>query len=439
MSFSISSLKTSFSKMFHSAPKKAAEEGPKRPVHKTKIKTDVETGETSYERVYTDVNGRSLLFRTETKKLADGKDYTRTKVQALQDDGSVYTYGDEAVVADREKTLTREKGGSILGGDKVTIEKEWHETMGSTQHKDKLVKEFNEKGQLEHKDYTLKYRHWDRAKHGTQDRAYEEFPLNHSTADITEVNPNLHTDYKHSYNGNNNYFHFKDGGESKYTRAVKAQEQAKADAAKAAEEAAIAAEKAKAEYEATLPVINTGKMFGKDISAFERTEKTLENGTIERVYTEKGKDTPSIRTRDNGKLHEEWVTGGKAEMIYFRQYDNQVPYIVSKKDGYTQVYSKTGDYGAIENQYRFDGIRSYHGNKYGATMTMPYKETQAYKTAEKSTQEMYDRNAQPPYGTGKWFQRTSDSKAQSPEIHEEYENAKNSFLDLKGLFEAYKE
>ena len=428
-----------FANIFKRAEKKGEEvlQEAKRPVHKTDIKTDPETGVTKFQRMFTDSKGRTSFFTVETKTLEDGTKQTKTRVQGVQDDGILYTYADEGVITNRTKKIKREEGGSILGGDRVTIDKEYQETMAETAHTEKMIKEFDEKGQLQHKDFTLKYRHWNKAKHGTQDRVYIEAPLNHSAKDITDVHPTEHKNYKHSYNGYSNYHLFEDRGESKYSRAVAAREQARIDAAKAIEEAKIAEARAKAEYEATLPIVNSGKALGIDIHDLQRTETTLENGTIRRIYTKPNSEKPVIITEDHGILHKEWVHGGKTDFLYIKKIgDERFPYMVAKKDGYTFISKPCKGGGLFEEQYRHDGIKGYQGTKDGAIIKIPYNETETYKNSTPDMKAYYDRTAEQ-FNNKIWQQSTYQSEYKGPEVKEEFENAKKSYVRLYDLITPY--
>ncbi|MBO6271260.1 hypothetical protein J6O48_00620 [bacterium] len=426
----------SFTKLFRKNCKKVVEE-PKRPIHKTDIKT-TDDGVVKFQRMYTDAEGKSHFFTVETSVLEDGTKQTKTKVQDVQSDGSLYTYANEGVITNRTKKVKREKGGSILGGDRITIDKEYQETMSETAHTEKMIKEFDEKGKLQHKDYTLKYRHWDKAKHGTQDRIYIEAPLNHSAKDISDVNPTEHKLYKHSWNGHNNYHYFENGGESKYSKAIAAKEQARIDAAKAAEAARIAEEKAMAEYQKTLPIVNTGKVLNKDIKDFERIETTLPDGSIERKYFEAGKETPTIITKDKGILHQEWINGGKTDFLYIKKVGKEMyPYMAAKKDGYTFISRPTKSGGLIKEQLRHDGIKGYKGTEYGGELKIPYNKTQAYKNASPDRQAYYDKEVDQGYWNKIWTQSTYNSSNKGPEVQEEFDNARKSYIDLYDLIRPY--
>ena len=428
-----------FKNFFRSVGRKGKEvvQEAKEPVNKTDIKTDPETGVVKFQRMFTDSKGRTSFFTVETSVLEDGTKQTRTKVQGVQSDGSLYTYADEGVITDRTKKVKREKGGSILGGDRVTIEKEYRDTMSESARTEKMIKEFDEKNQLQHKDYTIKYRHWDTAKHGTQDRVYVEAPLNHSAKDISEVYPTEHKDYKHTWNGHSNSHYFKDGGESKYSRAVAAKEQARIAAEKAEEAAKMAEAKAKEEYEATLPIVNTGKVLGIDVHDLQRTEETLENGAIRRVYTKPDSDKPVIITEDHGILHKEWIHGGKTDFMYIKKIGNEpYPYVVANKDGYTFISRPCKGGGLFEEQYRYDGIKGYQGTKDGAILKIPYNETEYYKKSTPEMKAYYDRTAEQ-FDNKIWQQSTYNSDYKGPEIKEEFENAKKSYVRLYDLITPY--
>ena len=80
-------------------------------------------GVTTMERQF----GNSL-FVSETRTLADGSKKTTTAVYG-SNGGFIGKGGDQGLSAYRETTRTRNSGGSILGGDQVIINKNYHETI----------------------------------------------------------------------------------------------------------------------------------------------------------------------------------------------------------------------------------------------------------------------------------------------------------------------
>ena len=89
----------------------------------------------------------------------------------------------------RTKKIT--KDGSIFGGDKITVEKDYTKYWC---HKEetKLVKEYNPQGILEHKELTY-HKNIGNETHinhkAVQDRVYDEYPLNSGYRDML-TNPN---------------------------------------------------------------------------------------------------------------------------------------------------------------------------------------------------------------------------------------------------------
>ena len=314
-------------------------EGATKVPFRTKVMTDIDTGIIRMEREFSK-NGDTFLARVERQPLPNGGEKTTTKIFGAKPEGGYYFgQGDEGVRAFREKEVVRNTKGSILGGDRVQINKNYHETMSSTAHYDNLTKDYNPQGVLEHKELTHKYRHWDKPKNAVQDRVYEEYPLNHSIPEMLE-NPGTHTNYKHKLDGSSNYYHFS-SPDTRYSKAVAAKEQAAIDAAKKAEAEAIAAkeaaEKAAAELKAKQPRINISKALNRDINDLVAKETKLADGTIECTFSDPVSGEILAKTRNKGILHQEWIYGGKADMIYMKQAGKDKPYILSKKGNYTQL------------------------------------------------------------------------------------------------------
>ena len=284
----------------------------------------------------------------------------------------------------RTTSVTREKGASVFGGDKITVHKDtskwWCYNEKST-----LTKEYNPQGVLQHKG--LKYhRNSGNEYHtyveATQDRVYGEYPLEHSVESMLKdpretkhIQHSLKKQYGSCYSGkldtprySDNYGNF-NAKETNYAKAVKAKEQAAIDAAKKAEQEAIAAkeaaEKAAAELRAKQPRINIGKAFNKDINTLTVKETTLANGTVQRTFTDPDTGKVLAKTEDLGILHKEWIYGGKADMIYMKQVGKDQPYILAKKGNYTQIRQMKKEnhgYGVVDtiddNLYYNDGASS---------------------------------------------------------------------------------
>ncbi len=302
------------------------------PQRMTRVMTDSSTGIVKMEREITR-NGQDALATLE--RMPDGT----TKMTITGGDNPLW----------RTKTITRENGGGIWGGGKITIEKKdtkyWCHSVET-----KLTKEYNPKTGLEHKELTY-HKNVGNETHinhkAVQDRVYDEYPLNNSASDMLK-NPDESRYIKHSLDRRDNYHQFADGASTNYTRTVQAKEQAVIDAAKKAEAEALAAkeaaEKAAVELKAKQPRINISKALNRDINELAVKETKLADGTMERVFTDPESGKVLVKTQDLGSLHKEWIYGGKADMIYMKQVGNDAPYIVAKKGNYTQVdYVKSYD------------------------------------------------------------------------------------------------
>lgn len=353
----------------------------------------------------------------------------------------------------RVKTITREKGGGVFGGDKVTIQKKDTKYWCYDKHRT-LVKEYNKDGGLEHKELSFSHSSGnglnDYSHKAVQDRVYNEYPLSSSADDMLK-SPYENRYIKHSLDGKDNYGKFADGNSTYYTRAVAAREQAAIDAAKKAEAEAAAAkaaeEKAAAELKARQPRINIGKAFGRDINELTVKETTLANGTVERTFTDPKTGEILAKTQDLGIGHKEWIYGAKGtDVIYMSQVGKDTPYILAKKGNYTQIRKPVFDEkfrlrGVDDTQYYYDGIRSYKTDGgYGGELKMPYNETPWYKTESKEYQELQDRQFRDNNRV-----RLADRECYyyaegkvRPLLNEMAEEAKKERLDLEYLFSEYK-
>lgn len=351
----------------------------------------------------------------------------------------------------RTKKITKEN--SIFGGEKITVEKEYTKYWC---HKEetKLVKEYNPQGILEHKELTY-HKNIGNEIHinhkAVQDRVYNEYPLNSGYRDML-TNPNENKYIKHSLDTNNNYNQFADGSATNYTRTVLAKEQAAVNAAKKAEAEALAAkeaaEKAAAELKSKQPRINIAKALNKDINELIAKETKHADGTIERIFTDPETGKILAKTQDKGILHKEWIYGGKADMIYMKQVGNDTPYVVAKKDNYTQVkYIKT-DYNwktsagkyhkdCISEQYYNDGSNVL---KRGAGSSRVYNADCGYitvidpKTSETRKIRIFQGEAahSPYYGL-------SETQQKANRCLKELDNDANEhFINIDDLFSDYK-
>ena len=309
-------------------------------IAKTKVRTDLNTGTVYMERVF-----KGNLYKTETKVLNNGAKKTITKV--YDSEGNfIGKGGSEGLSIFREKEIKVNKGGSILGGDQIEIQKKYHETMSMTEHDINITKDFDSSGTLQHMEGTKKYRHWSNAQKATIDKVWVEESLPHSTELMFNPQKAAHTNYKHDvsaydidgvrHNGYNNYHLFNSEGTS-YTRAQEALKAAAAEkeAALIAEANArkIAEQKASEALKAKQPRVNVGKVFNKNLSEFKCVESTQPDGTIIRRYYDpkriaNGKSNPMITTKDKGSYHEELIYDPiKDTKITYKQLGNKEPEI----------------------------------------------------------------------------------------------------------------
>lgn len=345
-------------------------------------------GVTTMERQF----GNSL-FVSETRTLADGSKKTTTAVYG-SNGGFIGKGGDQGLSAYRETTRTRNSGGSILGGDQVIINKNYHETMGMIGHNEKTVKEFTPEGILEHSTTTTKYNNWHSPKTTVYDR----------TKSMT--------------------------GETAYSQAVEAKKAAE-QAAKAEKEAAAAAalkaeQEAAAKLAAEMPRVNVGKVFNKNFDEFKKMqEEVLADGTVVRKYSAKGKGGSNqyIITKDRGNYHEEYIVDTAKDMhIKYSQLGKDMPQISMTKgmqlrqNGIKQIYNDgyqrieldaAGNPGIFsvkgEGDQLVGGFERVHDINYGV-MSRPYSPVDA--------------------------EAAKNLKNLSADVHKEYVN-------LNGLFEPY--
>ncbi len=426
---------------------------------KTKVMTDIDTGIIRMEREFSK-NGDTFLARVERQKLPNGGEKTTTRIYAAKPDGGYYFgQGDEGLRTFREKEVLRNTKGSILGGDRVQINKNYHNTFSETGHYYNLTKDYNPQGVLEHKELAHKYSHWPKPKNAVQDRVYNEFELSSGSKGM--LNDPYNSQYiQHSLDGKNNYYKF--GTDStKYSRAVAAKEQAAIDAAKKAEAEALAAkeaaEKAAAELRAKQPRINIAKALNRDINDLVSKETKLADGTIERTFSDPVTGKVLAKTQDSGLLHKEWIYGGKADMIYMKQVGDEMPYLLAKKGNYVQLnYLQESKYGLVptqvKEQYYYDGLSSL---KRSYSSGEVFSDASGYvtvfdKTAAKRRETFPSIAEQiPDYPAvyihqGKAFRdayETFLSNAQikaNAKVAELNKDAQQCLVNLEDLFEAYK-
>ncbi len=364
----------------------------------TKVRTALD-GTVQMERVF-----KGQLYKTETKVAENGVRKTTTRVYA--DEGKyIGKGGNEGLAALRETEVKRTKGGSILGGDKVEINKKYHETMAMTGHDVNLTKDFDTNGVLQHMEGAQKYRHWSEPQKAVIDKVWIEESLPHSAELMFNPKNAAHAKYKHkisgynidsSYNpGYSNYHQFANE-ETAYTKTIE-----KLKAAAAEKEAARIAEmKVKQQALETLkakqPRVNVGKVFNKNIEEFKCVESKKADGSIVRRYYDpktlaNGKSNPMITTIDKGNYHEELIYDPiKGRKISYKQLGDNEPEI-EMFEGMRYRYSSKittlhNSYGYTENrrintQIYDDGLNyvefnsAKHPTNFKVQVKNPYDET----------------------------------------------------------------
>lgn len=368
----------------------------------------------------------------------------------------------------RTTTVTREKGASVFGGDKITVDKDTTKYWCYGKNT-KLTKEYSPQGVLQHKD--LQYsKNVGNEKFtnitATQDRVYGEYPLEHSVESMLK-DPRETKGFQHSlkeknnfgYNSyNDNYGNFT-AKETNYAKVVKAKEQAAIDAAKKAELEQIAAkeaaEKAAAELRAKQPRINIGKAFNKDVNSLTVKETTLANGTVQRTFTDPDTGKVLAKTEDLGILHKEWIFGGKADMIYMKQVGKDQPYILAKKGNYTQTSQMKKEnhaFGVVDTihdyQYYNDGASSLRRFSGGGNATNATGKIQFYDDTAAATREKYPTfaNSYPDYpefrvtqgSIGRFEREDATIKKAKAHLQALDKDAQKNVLNLEDLFSDYK-
>lgn len=359
----------------------------------------------------------------------------------------------------RTTTVTREKGASVFGGDKIIVDKDTTKYWCYGK-RTRLTKEYSPQGVLQHKDL-----HYHKnignetfiTHNATQDRVYGEYPLEHSVESMLK-DPYQTKGIQHSLDSRNNYGNFT-AKETNYAKAVKAKEQAAIDAAKKAEQEAIAAkeaaEKAAAELRAKQPRINIGKAFNKDINTLTVKETTLANGTVQRTFTDPDTGKVLAKTEDLGILHKEWIYGGKADMIYMKQVGKDQPYILAKKGNYTQISQMKKEnqgYGIVDTihdyQYYNDGASSLRRFSGGGNATNARGKIQFYDDTAAAAREKYPSLADsypdnPEFrvtqgSIGNFERENATIKKAREHLKALDKDAQNNVLNLEDLFSDYK-
>lgn len=267
------------------------------------------------------------------------------------------------------KTVTREEGGSVFGGDKITIDKDKTRYWCYGENI-RLQKDYSKTGTLEHKELDFSHSSGnglnDYAYKASMDKVYAEYPLKSGYKDM-QTRPYDTVGVQHSLTRSNgftetNYGKFSQKGTNYLNtiEAKKAAEQAKIAEAEAAKAAAIKTEQEAVEkLAASRPKVNTGKIFNKNIEEFKCVEETRADGSIIRryfdPYASNGKSNPMITTIDRGNYHEEIIYDPrKGIKLTYKQLGTGEPEIEMTKGlqyRYTSKYNKRTDYRENTQQY----------------------------------------------------------------------------------------
>lgn len=413
----------------------------------TTVRTDLATGTTFMERTY-----KGNLYKVEESVLPNGAKQTTTRVYSCNGDG-IGKGGDEGLAVFREKQISRQKGASILGGDRIEINKQYHETMGMTAYSQNITKDYDANSVLQHMEGSLRYSHWENPKTASMDRTFAEVPLPHSAEILFNPKAAAHTNYKHSvsdiwannvhYSGYSNHGKFATEGTT-YSRAIDAQKAKAAEKAAEVEAAKAAVLKAEAEaakkLAASRPKVNTGKVFNKNIEEFKCVEEVKPDGSIIRryfdPYASNSKSNPMITTIDKGNYHEEIIYDPrKGIKLTYKQLGNKEPYIEMQKGWryrYTSTYHERTNYREELQQYN-DGqniVQSYGKDNYSPTHIVTKNPHSPELQAQRGESE-YITNSTP-------FYTYEQSKALSKRYEEIKQDMVHNEVDLMDLFKPYK-
>ncbi len=359
------------------------------------------------------------LFVSETRTLADGS--KKTSMMVYGSNGEyIGKGGDQGLAIFREKTIARERGGSILGGDRVTINKNYHETMSTTRHTENIVKDYTADGILEHAETTTKYRHWTNPKSTVFDRSKTL------------------------------------SGETLYSQTVASKKAAEAAAKREAEAAAEAARLAEQEAAKKLavsrPRVNVGKVFNRNLDEFKCVEEVKPDGTIIRRYFDpmasNSTSHPLITTMDKGLLHEEIIYDTRKGLkLNFKQLgDGEPEYSLQKGLQYRQTSRMAKDeYGSMfrqNTQVYDDGLNhvEFGGDHYPGRFKLNVKNPQyqpgsQFDWAKDEYISFRDRGYVHQYDLYRpKSQFDIDAQAKLDRLTAE---AKSEYIDLEDLFKPY--
>lgn len=258
------------------------------------------------------------------------------------------------------KTVTREEGGSVFGGDKITIDKD--KTMYWCYGKNmRLQKDYSTTGTLEHKELDFNHSSGnglnDYSYNASMDKVYSEYPLKSGYKDM-RTRPYDTVGVQHSLTLTNGYTETNYGKfTQKGTNYQNITEAKKAAAIEAAEKLA-----------ASRPKVNTGKIFNKNIEEFKCVEETRADGSIVRryfdPYASNGKSNPMITTIDRGNYHEEIIFDPRKDIkLTYKQLGKEQPEIEMSK-GWTHRYTSKMYTNRKNKTYRYNSHMYNDGQSY---------------------------------------------------------------------------
>lgn len=258
------------------------------------------------------------------------------------------------------KTVTREEGGSVFGGDKITIDKDKTRYWCYGENI-RLQKDYSKTGTLEHKELDINHSSGnglnDYSYNASMDKVYAEYPLKSGYKDM-QTRPYDTVGVQHSLTLTNgytetNYRKFTQKG-TNYQNITEAK---KAAAIEAAEKLA-----------ASRPKVNTGKIFNKNIEEFKCVEETRADGSIVRryfdPYASNGKSNPMITTIDRGNYHEEIIFDPRKDIkLTYKQLGKEQPEIEMSK-GWTHRYTSKMYTNRNNKTYRYNSHMYNDGQSY---------------------------------------------------------------------------
>ncbi len=258
------------------------------------------------------------------------------------------------------KTVTREEGGSVFGGDKITIDKDKTRYWCYGENI-RLQKDYSKTGTLEHKELDFSHSSGnglnDYAYKASMDKVYAEYPLKSGYKDM-RTRPYDTVGVQHSLTLTNGYTETNYGTfTQKGTNYQNITEAKKAAAIEAAEKLA-----------ASRPKVNTGKIFNKNIEEFKCVEETRADGSIVRryfdPYASNGKSNPMITTIDRGNYHEEIIFDPRKDIkLTYKQLGKEQPEIEMSK-GWTHRYTSKMYTNRKNKTYRYNSHMYNDGQSY---------------------------------------------------------------------------